>query len=236
MTERGVVYAATGGRFVEEAISSARSSLRFNRLPHLIFCDSQPSGHDDNEFLRFAPLQTSGDGYLDKIWYIGLSPFQHTLFLDTDTYITGNIEELFDLLTRFDIAATHAPGYLKHDDFGQSEAFFDCNTGVIAIRQNEATAGFIAEWGEIHERWSKAPPFAMNALDQAAFRRALWASPLSLYILGPEYNYRSVFPGRLVGQAKIIHGRSTNYEKLAAYLNAKIEPRVFKRFPPEWRW
>jgi alpha-N-acetylglucosamine transferase len=38
-----------------------------------------------------------------------------TIFLDTDTYVIDNIDELFDLLERFDIAAAHAPGYTGDD-------------------------------------------------------------------------------------------------------------------------
>jgi hypothetical protein len=95
----------------------------------------------------------------------------------------------------------------------------------------------VASWIEIDEQWSKSPPFCTKTTrEQASFRRALWESGISFYVLSPEYNYRTIFPGRLVGRAKILHGRSANYEKLAAYLNAKVEPRIFKRFPPDSVW
>ncbi len=47
------------------------------------------------------------------------SPYEHTLFLDADTYICDNINELFDLLELFDLALAHDtfrlfdPGYFK---------------------------------------------------------------------------------------------------------------------------
>lgn len=150
--------------------------------------------------------------------------------------MTANFGELFDLLARFDLAAAHVPGYLKHADFGQSEAFYDFNTGVIALRRTPAVAEFVANWRELHERWSKVQPFPMTALDQAAFRCALWKSSLSPYVLGSEYNYRTIFSGRLVGAAKIIHGRSKDYEKLAAHINTRVGPRIFDAFPPGREW
>jgi len=71
---------------------------------------------------------------------------------------------------------------------------------------------------------------------QAPFRHALWRSPLAFYVLSLEYNYRTQYPGRLVGAARIIHGRSSNYEKLAAHINAALGPRVFGAFPPDAAW
>jgi len=39
----GIIYSATGERFTSEAIVSAKSPLRFNRVPHLIFCNQIPA-------------------------------------------------------------------------------------------------------------------------------------------------------------------------------------------------
>src|SRR5262249_16955556 len=114
------------------------------------------------------------------------------------------------------------PGYTG-DDRGPSEAFYELNTGVIPYRGTGAVGEFLANWAELYERSFRSP-----LEDQPAFRRALWESSLSFYALSPEYNYRIIFPGRLVGKAKIIHGRSMNYEKLAAHVNATVGPRLFQ--------
>src|SRR5262245_17176068 len=104
---RGIIYSATGERFVAEAVNSARSSLRFNPVPHLIFCDAVPA--QKIEGVKFVPSEPCGDPFRDKIHSIRRLPFDQTIFLDTDTYVTANIDELFDLLNRFDVAAAHAP-------------------------------------------------------------------------------------------------------------------------------
>ena len=70
-------------------------------------------------------------------------------------------------------------------------------------------------------------------VDQPAFRRALWESTLSFYVLSSEWNCRTIYPGRLVGQARILHGRHADPERLAAALNARPGIRLFLGFPPQ---
>ena len=179
MLSRGIVYPVTGQNYMAEAIASAKSSMRFNPVPHLVFCDTPPT--KPNERLDFVLFVRSGNPFLDKVRNMARTPFGQTLFLDTDTYVTDNIDELFDLLSRFDVAAAHAPAYTKCDDRGQSEAFYDFNTGVIPYRNTVAVAEFLASWAQLYERWSQSPPFSLFGIeDQPPFRRALWKSSLSL--------------------------------------------------------
>jgi hypothetical protein len=233
--KRGILYSATGPRFVAEAVESAASSLRFNAIPHLIFCDVPPEGAVPDG-VECSPFERCGNAFLDKIKNMRRSPFVETLFMDTDTYVAGNLDDVFELLSRFDVAAAHAPGYTKCDDRGQSEAFYEFNTGVIAFRKTPAVEAFLEAWDRQHAAWRANPPFVLLGKDQSAFRRVLWDSALAFYVLSPEYNYRSIFPGRLVGRAKVIHGRSADYAKLEAHLNAATGPRVFPAFPPDHPW
>jgi hypothetical protein len=227
MASRGIIYSATGSRFVAEAVASAKSSLRFNQVPHLVFCDHEPEQRLDGiEFIQFEP---SGHPFLDKILNIARTPFKETIFLDTDTHVLDDLEDLFDLLKRFDIAAVHAPGYTKCDDPGLSEAFYEFNTGVLPYRMTPAVSAFLRRWGELCEQWFKSPPpFEMRGEAQPAFRRSLWESSLSLYVLSAEYNYCTLFPGRLIGKAKILHGPSDDYAKLAGHVNAAIRRRLIQ--------
>ena len=67
------------------------------------------------------------------------SPFAETLFLDTDTYVCGELSELFELLAQFDIAMTLDRRY--YDDFpkdvGVPGSFCEFNRGVVAFRSSE---------------------------------------------------------------------------------------------------
>jgi len=226
---RGIIYSATGAQYAREAVTSATSSLRFNQIPHLIFCDvpldAQIAG------LEYCQFSSCGNPFLDKINNIRRSPFIETIFLDTDTYVLGNLDEVFDLLKRFDLAAAHTPGYTKGPDFGQSEAFYDFNTGVIAYRTSGNVLALLDNWEKAFLYFANSPDFRQWLADQHAFRRVIWESAAAFYVLPPEYNCRIQFHMRLVGAAKILHGRSLDYEANAKLLNAERGARVFARVP-----
>jgi len=52
----------------------------------------------------------------DKILPLLDSPFNRTVFLDTDTQVCSEFFELFDLLDRFDLAVAHAPWRIPATD------------------------------------------------------------------------------------------------------------------------
>ncbi len=103
---RGVIYTAIRERFVDEARISARSVRRF--LPDariVLFTDRQLERTEPfDEVIRLTSL--SAKPHLDKLHCMKNSPFAETLFLDTDTYVCGDLSELFELLAQFDIAMT----------------------------------------------------------------------------------------------------------------------------------
>jgi hypothetical protein len=233
---RGIIYSAAGERYLKEAIQSAISSYRFNKIPHLIFCDVVPESKPDG--VSYVKFERGGNPYADKICNMIASPFDATIFLDSDTYVCDSIEELFDLMPRFDIAAAHAPGYTKCND-PMAPAFYDFNTGVVVFNRTEATLTLLRRWLETYEKWMTDPPFkgagSPNGFaDQPAFRRCVLESEVAVYTLPPEYNYRTVFPGRLVGSAKILHGRAADYEALVRILNEQICVRTFAAFEKGW--
>jgi hypothetical protein len=45
--------------------------------------------------------------------------------------------------------------------------------------------------------------------------------------LPPEYNLRFPFGGYVKQEVKILHGRASNYEEIAARLNASDDDRIF---------
>ena len=77
---KGIVYSATGDRCLTEAITSAQSSLRFNHLPHLIFCDQAPPVNIEG--IEFRQFRKSNDPFLDKVRNIATIPFEQTIYLE----------------------------------------------------------------------------------------------------------------------------------------------------------
>ena len=227
---RGVLYSATGDQHFQEALRSARSSLRFNRMHHLIYTD-RPAPPDGNG-IAFGAIKNAGNPFADRIAALRASPFEQTLHLDTDTHIAADLGEVFDLLERFDVALAHAAGYLGEADPEVPPAFYELNAGVIAYRKSPAVWQWLETWRATYLDWIASEPFPNagrgNGTDQPALRRTLWQSGLSMYVLGPEYNCRTIHPMRLVGPAKIIHGRPADYEATLTHLNTGApDSRIF---------
>lgn len=228
---RGIVYCAQGQSYLAEALTSTRSSLRHNAVPHLIFTDGEAPEPIAGLALRNQP--PSGNPFADKISAMIEAPFERVLYLDTDTYVAADVTGIFDLLDRFDVAIAHAPGYLGCDDPEVPPAFYEFNSGVVAYRRTPDVLQLLADWRATYLAWFDDPPFPYAgrglSKDQPALRRVLWRSRVALYVIGPEFNYRTVFPGRLVGPVKIIHGRAEDYEALVREIDQKLEPRLVPR-------
>ncbi len=227
------MYTCSGERFVAEAIASARSSLRHNSVPHLIYASPVPANAPPESGLSIEPFEPSGNPYLDKVANIRRSPFERTIFLDTDTFVAGEITHLLQLLDQYDVAAAHAPGYRASPDPDVPEAFYEFNTGVLAWRSNERTEAFMANWEATMSDWLRDEPFpgatttGGRDADQPSFRHCAWKHGLRLIVIGAEYNLRITKPATVVEQVRVLHGRHRDPETLARRLNRGQGPRQF---------
>jgi hypothetical protein len=232
----GILYSASGDFYVAEALRSARSSLRHNSLPHLLFASADVEGAEGVSVARFEP---SANPYADKIANMRRSPFERTLYLDSDTFVVDEIAHLLRLLDRYDIAAAYAPAYRGLDDPEVPPAFYEFNTGVLAWRASDRVAAFMRSWEETYIAWlsEEAFPGAGRAsrgrrADQPAFRRCAWQHDVRLFVLAPEYNFRLGYPTTLVDRVHVIHGEHDDYEALAARINDSQRPRPWPPPPP----
>jgi hypothetical protein len=227
----GILYSAIGNRFFDEALTSARSSLRFNQIPHVIFTDQDGSSPDcEVEGLSIETYRPSGDPFVEKIRNMARSPFERSLFLDTDTYVTHHVRHIFQLLDKYDMAAAFAPGSRGAPDLEVPVAFYEFNTGVVGWRANQETAAFFTGWLEAYEELGDERPFTPlhgSGFEQPAFRRCAWRHAMRIAVLGPEYNYRTHMPGCVVAKVRIIHGRVPDFEEVAEVLNRDVNPRTF---------
>ncbi|MDX2196680.1 MAG: hypothetical protein NW207_09705 [Cytophagales bacterium] len=199
---KGFVYVATGKKFVNEAVISAHFLKKHHpNTPIAIISDAQV--HDDI-FAKTILIDKPSYNLRDKT-YLYLSPFEHTVFVDTDTYIAGDISELFVLLTHFDVAAHqlfegheyHMP-HIPH-------AFPEFNTGVIAFVNNNNFAKFCDNWRNIFDKYLGAENWVN---DQKSFREALYMSTLRHTVLPPEYNFRPLTTNFAIMPVKVFHGRN----------------------------
>jgi hypothetical protein len=224
---RGVVYVAIGEEYLSEAETSATSLKRHNDISTAVFTDSAT---ESACFDRVITVEGAEAGFAAKIEYMRQSPFDRTLYLDTDTWITDDISDLFSLLDGFEIAAKHKSGFyptgpLDYPDVPKS--FPEYNTGIIAFRSTPSVTKFFRAW---HEEYSRYVDHGGN--DQPGFRKALFDSDLRVSTLKEEFHCRFVYPGCITRRAKIFHGRphqagAQDFDEIADRINYTDHPRVF---------
>jgi hypothetical protein len=178
-------------------------------------------------------------GLENKIIQMRKSPYQETLFLDSDTHMVDDSRELFLLLAKFDFAAVHSSCRAQYQVSEVPDCFSEFNTGVILFRKSEQTTLLLERWAQIYrEDGMKSLTWLVPGIgswyrqrrslpDQPSFRRAIYESGLRIATLPQEYNCRLSFPGYLHTKAKILHGRVHSFSKISEALNKTMLPRVY---------
>ncbi|MDP4822944.1 MAG: hypothetical protein NWR47_03250 [Aestuariivirgaceae bacterium] len=155
--------------------------------------------------------------------YLARSPFEETLYLDSDTRVTADLGDFFRVLERFDMAGASvryrsSPRRLKKWRLALPLAFPQINCGVLLYRRHERVRNFF-------ENWVAAMREGGFQRDQVPFREVLWLSDLRFHTVGPEYNTRSInispFPSKLplplILHIKALHSES-KLRRLAAHI------------------
>jgi hypothetical protein len=217
MTSRGILYIATGERFVAEAEVSARSVRNvMPDTPIAIATDIEP----DYNFDHTINIPDPGYGFVDKISHIDNSPFDETLYLDTDTYVNSSVGELFDILDKFDIALSY--DHSRDHPQGIPDSFPEYNTGVIAYKNNDEFRQFTKAWKANHSEILST----VDTHDQPSFRKTLYESDLRIATLTPEYNCLIRFPGHVYDDVKIGHSRLLDIQSPGADKSVDVPKAV----------
>ena len=231
---RGIIYIVTGQKFVDEACLSAASVKRcMPDIPITLFSDVPRSS---SLFNQIVPIVKPTHGHEDKILNIAKSPYQETLYLDSDTHMVDDSRELFSLLERFDLAAVHAPYRAQYQVSEVPDCFPEFNTGVLLFSKSYKTDLLFARWIQIYREdgikplnWlfpGGASLYRHAIPNQPSFRRALYESDVRIATVPPEYNCRVPFPGFVHTKVKILHGRARSVTKIAEEINKTMLPRV----------
>lgn len=223
---QGFIYCATGKEYVKEANISIRSLKQKNNIDITVFTDKKSVSYLDKTNIKIVFIDEPKYSFYDKIYAIMNTPYDRTLFLDTDTYILSNLDNLFILLDRFDLAASHAPGRTDRNDFNDiPKAFSQFNTGVVLYKKKIIEI-LCKKWKENYN--NKHPH------DQYSFRKAVYnLNTINCYVLTPEYNFRMLFHSFLNNDVKIIHDHDfinlSNKQKIKIieYLNRSKKMRLW---------
>ena len=108
---KGFLYTANRQKFLNEALVSVRSLKRFNNEPVCVVCGPTLKNNPDLEIFDKVIVVEEIEKYTYWAKIIGMenSPYDKTIFLDTDTFITDSLSEVFEVLDLVDIAATSEP-------------------------------------------------------------------------------------------------------------------------------
>jgi len=186
---RGVLYIVFGDNFIKEMKYSAESVKRYNPDLHITAFADKPV---ECEFIDEVQIMEVRH-MRPKIDHISLSPYDKTLFLDTDTIVNHSLDDLFRILDKYDIALAHDLARKRKKffhtipEYGEIPySFSEVNTGVMAFNKNERVQELFDTWKQYFYKYYQVVPW-----DQPSFRVSLWQSSVSLYVLPVEYNIRS---------------------------------------------
>lgn len=232
---RGVIYIATGESYVEEAKVSAKSLK--SHMPNInITLYTDKKQYDSKVFDRVKILENPSYDFGDSVLKPEMVEYDKNLLLDTDTYVTDDISELFELLDKYSLIARLNPrrtGSVNHKyDEEPPQSFPQYNTGVIGFRDNSDVRDFFDKWSDKYN--TKIDNYSNN-FNQPSFREVAYNHDIKIGAFSSEYNFRINEPGFADGKVKIVHGSKANYalEDIAKILNESSDPRSISldRYP-----
>ncbi len=162
---QGLLYCVSGyDDYLLECIGSIQSAREY--CPHLAICVVSDLEEGTDTLKRYADelilmeppdewFVPWGAGLLQKIKALQKSPFERTLYLDTDTRIlSSDVERIFEKLEYADIAMIEAtPSQsVSRKLYGR----FMYNTGVVAFRNTRPVKELLTAWEVLHVRHLRA--------------------------------------------------------------------------------
>jgi hypothetical protein len=222
----GVLYVATGARYLEEAAAAARAGRPHgNGRPVAVVTDDVDAALATACFDQCLPHPDPRRSYRDKIPGLLDLPFERTLFLDCDARLIAPADGLFALLEHHDLAAAHAPVRLPSGwrDASAPVFFPELNSGVILLRRGPKQQSLVRRWLDLYDEVGQA-------WDQATLRAAVWEllpAGLRACVLPPEANLRTTKPW-IAGKGlpvTVVHGRVPDGEwpQLVRFLNEDVD-------------
>lgn len=188
---RGYLYIVTGDTFYKEACLSLRSLRRYTHLPVHIITDTDRDKCIADGFSSAATITHFHSR--SKVDYIAMTPYDYTIYLDSDIIVKMPIDEIFEIIDRYDIVAAIDVSRKKLSTSQMIEeysnipyCFPEVNGGLLGFHAKRASE-FLSAWKEIYYLYKSET----DSQDQPSLRMALWRTRALLYLLPPEFNVRS---------------------------------------------
>ena len=224
----GIVWIATNEQYYAMALRSLLSAREC--MPDLQTClvtdDRRRSGISGFDVI--VDHEKPGEGYGDQVTGMGQSPFERTICLDSDTFVTKPLWKLFDLVTLYPVAATHGLWRFSREPCEDLPCVFEWACGMVAFKDCPV-------WRKFHKHWSnlyfeRRRTEGGNPGTQIDFREAILDQTVPIFTLGPSFNFQVGAPGFLGGKefVHVSHSKKANGGALGLSVNTRQGPRVWK--------
>lgn len=241
MAPRGIVYVAFGEKFLGEAADSAASAKRhMPDVPVALITGEEGAANPIYDWIISRPLVTKDQllkltpraaeftpthvAFYNKIALLAASPYEKTLFLDTDTRVCGTMYEVFSALDNARLVGAHAPVRGPVGRSGTVGYFPEINTGLVGFHGAGRSEALLERWKALFiEHFTQAIPYG----DQNTFNK-LSRETRDVVALPVEFNARVSVVSNFVGPVRMLHGR--DHGKLAKaeqVVNATEKPRLY---------
>jgi hypothetical protein len=224
-SSKGFVFVAFGREFVQEAAASAKRISMFHDYPILLITDQAVA--DPTAAAAFDEIQIRNfkRQYSDKI-FMGESPYEKTIFLDTDTVVQQKMDPLFDMLDHFDIALQFSEGGGHYRLAGVPDCFREPSAGIIAWKRSEVISRFFENWRHSYSQIQEEEG-CIGAWDQRSLRKALYFNrDVRIAPLPTEWQFYTYRPNIVAGPVVMVHGRGLSDRTLDS-INASDEFRTW---------
>lgn len=231
--EKGYIYVATGLKYVKEGEQSAQTLKNVSPTSHITLITNEPyesTVFDDVIVISYTnkDKEDRKEGYLFKVIGFMSSPYEKTIFLDTDTFLCEGLDDAFDMLDFFDVLVCHDyydKALVKHNG-SFVPGYFPYNTGFVAFRKSPEVQGFLNLWEEVYSK-----EFDDFWGDQHAFMKALMLGKVRIHVLSSIYNFRFLNNVAILENEKVkmVHGRCSlkEFESIKNEVNKDISQRVW---------
>jgi len=219
---RGISVTAAGAESIRETRELLRSLAKHHpELPVVVHTDQDVESGFPAEIVRIPESRRGARNYNKIIAWLE-TPFERTLALDSDTWVAGKLDELFEVLDHYDYAcklAGERDSYRYFERPGSvnsapaPDIFPERNMGVVAFRRSPVMMDRIEAW-----RANYAESFAQRnghpieqattadrQRDQPPFRRAIYRSEARELIIGDEWNTNLAQPTMIRTYSRILH-------------------------------
>jgi hypothetical protein len=194
MSDYGIVYLATGSRYLKQCFFSAKNvKKKCKNISTTLITDKKIT----NKYLNNVKIAKFNCKRHKQDYLFEKSPYDYSLYLDTDTKVVYSILEVFEILNKFDIALVQdfsrknkrwSKVIKDYDNIPYS--FPEYCGGVILFKKTKKVEQFFKLWKELFYKYNNMFKEVKNH-DQPSLRVSLWNSDLRIHTLPIEYNIRS---------------------------------------------